>query len=84
MLDADRLGSGHFADLTAASGKGLADRIGQVGMLVENPEIQLVRPPVTVGMCAGPARYRALAFACHVGSNRVRRSHLPYINIIRP
>jgi hypothetical protein len=32
----------------------LAHRIGQRGMLMENLKVQLVRPPVTVGVCAGP------------------------------
>ena len=49
----------------------LAHRIGQGGVLVENLKVQLVRPPVTVRVCAGPARERALAFACHVPSDRV-------------
>src|SRR5882672_20486 len=43
----------------------LAHRIGQRGVLVENLKVQLVRPPVTVRVCAGSARDRALAFTCH-------------------
>ena len=49
----------------------LAHRIGQGGVLVENLKVQLVRPPVTVRVCVGPARERALAFTCHVPSDRV-------------
>ena len=40
----------------------LAHRIGQGRVLVENLEVQLVRPPVTVH----PPRVRALAFSCHI------------------
>src|SRR5271170_4336226 len=43
----------------------LAHRIGQAGMLVENPKVELVRPPVAVCVGAGPARVWALAFICH-------------------
>ena len=41
----------------------LAHRIGQGGVLVENLKVQLVRPPVTIRVCAAPARDRALAFS---------------------
>ncbi len=42
--------------------EGLAHRIGAGGMLVENLEVQLFRPPVAVGK---PARKRAFALAVH-------------------
>jgi hypothetical protein len=51
-------------------------------MLVENPEIELVRPPVTVRVRAGSARDRAFAFTCHGFSDRVRRFSFSYIEII--
>src|SRR5208337_4748883 len=41
----------------------LAHRIGPGRVLVENPKVQLVRPPVTVRVRTGPARDRALAFS---------------------
>ena len=49
----------------------LAHRIGLGGMLVQDIELQLVRPPVSVRRAAAgsvfvsPARYRALAFFIH-------------------
>ncbi len=49
----------------------LAHRIGQGGMLVQNVQLQLVRPPVTVRRASAghvfvsPARYRALAIVIH-------------------
>src|SRR4029077_12518084 len=49
----------------------LAHRIGRGGVLVEDLKVQLVRPPVTVRVCADPARERALAFTCHVVYDRV-------------
>ena len=49
----------------------LAHRIRQGGMLVQNLNVQLVRPPVTVRVCAGSTREWALAFACHGLSDRV-------------
>src|SRR5215813_84424 len=49
----------------------LAHGIGQDGVLVENVKVQPVRPPVTVRQCAATARERALAFTCHVVSDRV-------------
>ena len=44
----------------------LAHRIGQGGVLVENLNVQLVRPPVAVPVSVGPARERALALTFHV------------------
>ena len=49
-----------------------AHRIGQGGVPVENLKVQLVRPPVTNRVRAGPARHRALAFDFHVLSRSVR------------
>ena len=49
----------------------LAHRIGQGGMLAQDVQPQLVRPPVTVRRAAAghvfvsPARYRALAIVIH-------------------
>jgi hypothetical protein len=64
--------------------EGLAHRIREAGMLVENPKIELVRPPVTVRVRASSARDRALGFIGHVFSDRVRRFSLSYIEIIQP
>jgi hypothetical protein len=44
----------------------LAHRIGQGGVLVENLQVQLVRPPVTIGWSAGSARKRALGNVIHI------------------
>jgi len=49
----------------------LAHRIGQGRVLVQNLKVQLVRPPVFVCVCLGPARERAVALTCHVLSDRV-------------
>src|ERR1700694_3108209 len=43
----------------------VAHRAGQGGRVVESLKVQPVRPPVTVRVCVGPARERALAFICH-------------------
>ena len=43
----------------------LAHRIGQGGVLVEDLKVQLVRPPVTVRVCAVAARKRALGCLIH-------------------
>src|ERR1051325_4011309 len=47
----------------------LAHRIKQTGVLVEHLKVQLVRPPVTVRVRAGPACERALAFSGHASSD---------------
>src|SRR5262249_49558401 len=44
----------------------LAHRIGQGRVLMENTQVQLVRPPVAVHRSAGRARKRALASALFV------------------
>ena len=44
----------------------LPHRIGRGRVLVENPKIELVRPPVEVRLCVGSARDGALAFSCHL------------------
>src|SRR5579862_6220726 len=41
----------------------LAHRIRQVGVLVKNLQVQLVWPPVTVGVCGSCTRERALGFS---------------------
>ncbi len=47
--------------------KRLAHRVGQIRLLVENPEVELVRPPVPVRGCRGSARKRAFGFVIHRG-----------------
>src|SRR5579859_546490 len=49
----------------------LAHRVGQGGVLVKDLKVQLVRPPVTIRVRAGPAREGALAFVWHVSSDRI-------------
>jgi hypothetical protein len=67
----------------------LAHRIGQGGVLVENLKVQLVRPPVSVRVCAG-ARERALActlvsLCVHMSlRSRSAFSRFVYKNIINP
>ena len=58
--------------------KRFAHRIGQNRVLVENLKVDLLRPPVTVRVCAVLARERALAFTCHFSSrcSAIWRSHL--------
>src|SRR3954447_22821282 len=54
----------------------LVHRIGYGGVLMENMNVQLVWPPITVRprptglVSATPARYRACIFVCHVSSLR--------------
>src|SRR4029077_6558502 len=47
-----------------------AHRIRKRGMLVENLNVELVRPPLPVCVC-GSSREWALRFSCHVLSNRL-------------
>ena len=65
----------------------LAHRVRQRGVLVEDLQVQLVRPPLLAGPALrqvradGPARDRALAVVVHIASfyriiNRARGSHL--------
>ena len=62
----------------------LAVGISLGGVLAEDPQVQLVRPPVLVrcaanGLVSG-AHHRALAlFACHILSNRVLHFFFKYI-----
>ena len=56
----------------------LAHRIRQGGVLVKYLDLQLVRPPVTIGkgpsgrVSVGRVHHRALAFGIHIFSNRLR------------
>src|SRR5215469_1442147 len=49
----------------------LAHRIGKGGMLVQDPQVQLIRPPLRIrvgpsqGVSASFVRYRAFGFGCH-------------------
>src|SRR5205814_4354786 len=48
--------------------EGLSPRIGLARLLSENPEVQLVRPPVVIrshSNIRGPVYHRALRFRCH-------------------
>src|ERR1700694_3391813 len=64
----------------------LAHGIGQGRVLVENPQVQLIGPPVLIRhgpnrrALVRPARHRALAIAFHVNSIRI----LDFYNLYRP
>ena len=62
----------------------LAHRIGPGGALVENLNVQLVRPPVAVRVGAGPAGERALAIVHIVSSSGMQVSRRFCARISRP